>query len=283
MMDPTQEDIYAPLPSLPPWPMLLSATSLPSSQPSSFPQYAALSFSSYPSSSLFNISNHVLGLHLEDSPACVPPQAVQAAPSTKHKTQPSSKDPPSQKHISKGQPQGSRGYTNIELSRLIDLLAHAPKPMGKGKMIKMGNLQDEDGGDDSDVLNWPTSDHEEHLKAVQPMYLTPVTNTLSPASKVQAEHAIFQSEITALQAQLHDKQQELVDVSCDKDKIIEGLHVRLLEDVHAHLGVQQELDMMKAQLEYQEQMRTMMMGMGNMGTWIVQSMNAPPHAEALQP
>ncbi|EJU00329.1 hypothetical protein DACRYDRAFT_16845 [Dacryopinax primogenitus] len=214
-------------------------------------------------------------------------------------------------------------------------LVHAPKPTGKGEMskviqqvkvvnlliqneVEMGNLQDDNGVDDSEGIDWPASDCEEHSQAVQSTYLTQVTNTPSTMSKVlikqhchikelpkscnqldylglllniqmafdpqaQAERTIFQSKITTLQAQLHDKQQELVDISQDKDKIIKGLHVQLLEDVRAHLGVQHELDMTKARLEYQEQVRTMMMGMGNMGTWFVQSMNGPPHPEAAQP
>ncbi|KZT56610.1 hypothetical protein CALCODRAFT_483853 [Calocera cornea HHB12733] len=97
---------------------------------------------------------------------------------------------------------------------------------------------------------------------------------------VRAERSLFQSEISSLQAQLRDKQAELVAVSLEKDKLIESLRTQALQDARALLVVQGELDVAKAKLEMQERMRTMMMGMGDMGKLIARSMSLAPGGDA---
>ncbi|KZT60966.1 hypothetical protein CALCODRAFT_480350 [Calocera cornea HHB12733] len=81
-----------------------------------------------------------------------------------------------------------------------------------------------------------------------------------------AQRSLYQSEILSLRAQL-----------LEKDKLIESLRTQLLEDARSHLAVQRELDGTKARLEMQEQMRTMMMGMGNVGAWLAQPVSLAPN------
>ncbi|KZT62720.1 hypothetical protein CALCODRAFT_479008 [Calocera cornea HHB12733] len=103
---------------------------------------------------------------------------------------------------------------------------------------------------------------------------------LQQRDSMRAERSLFQSEISSLQAQLRDKQYELVTVSLEKDKLIESLRTQLLQDARAHLVVQGELDVAKAKLEMQERMRTMLLGMGGMGKLMAQSMSLSPADEA---
>ncbi|KZT57257.1 hypothetical protein CALCODRAFT_483332 [Calocera cornea HHB12733] len=106
------------------------------------------------------------------------------------------------------------------------------------------------------------------------------TERMQRRESIRAERSLFQSEISSLQAQLRDKQYELVTVSMEKDKLIESLRTQVLQDARALLVVQGELDVAKAKLEMQERMRTMMMGMGNMGQLIAHSMSLSPQEGA---